>query len=64
MLEIFFSSVFFNSVHQLVEYIIRISIYIFTLGIVVYFISLLFRLSTDTESKDNIYHLFLVGFSA
>ena len=64
MVEIFFSSVFFNSVHQMVEYIIRISIYIFTLGVVVYFISMLFRLSTDTEGKDYIYHLFFVGFSA
>ena len=64
MLEVFFSSVFFDSVHQLVEYIIRIAIYIFTLGVVVYFISLLFRLSTDTEGKDHIYHLFLVGFGA
>lgn len=48
----------------MVEYIIRICIYIFTLGVVVYFISMLFRLSTDTEGKDNIYHLFVVGFGA
>ena len=64
MIEMFFSSVFFNSVHQMVEYIIRISIYILTLGVVVYFISMLFRLSTDTEGRDFIYHLFFVGFSA
>lgn len=64
MVEIFFSSVFFNSVHQMVEYMVRICIYIFTLGVVVYFISMLFRLSTDTEGKDNMYHLFLVAFSA
>jgi hypothetical protein len=64
MLEFLFSPVFFNSVHQMVEYIIRISIYIFTLGVVAYFIAMLFRLSTDTENRDNYYHLFLVGFSA
>lgn len=64
MLDLFFSSVFFNSVHQMVEYIIRICIYIFTLGVVVYFISMIFRLSTDTEGRDNIYHLFVIGFGA
>ncbi|MBN2008760.1 hypothetical protein JW960_05405 [candidate division KSB1 bacterium] len=64
MLDIFFSSAFFNSVHQLVEQIIRISTYIFTLGVVIYFISMIFRLSTDTEGRDFVYHLFLVGFSA
>jgi len=64
MLDLFFSSVFFNSAQQLVEYIIRICIYIFTLGVVVYFISMLFRLSTDTEGRDHFYHLFLVGFGA
>jgi len=64
MLEVFFSSVFFNSVHQMVDFIIRISIYIFTLGVVVYFISMLFRLSTDTEGHDYIYHLFIVVFGA
>lgn len=65
MLEVFFSSVFFNSVHQLVEYIIRICIYMFTLGVVAYFLSMVFRLSTDTEGgRDFIYHLFVVGFGA
>ncbi|MDZ7334066.1 MAG: hypothetical protein ONB32_02805 [candidate division KSB1 bacterium] len=64
MLEMFFDSVFFNSVNQMVEYIIRICIYMFTLGVVVYFITMLFRLSTDTEGRDNIYHLFVVGFGA
>jgi len=65
MLEVFFSSVFFNSVHQLVEYIIRICIYMFTLGVVAYFISMVFRLSTDTEGgRDFIYHLFVVAFGA
>lgn len=48
----------------MVEFIIRICIYIFTLGVVVYFIALLFRLSTDTEGKDNIYHLAIVVFGA
>lgn len=64
MLEFLFSPVFFNSVHQMVDYIIRISIYLFTLGVVVYFIAMLFRLSTDTENRDNFYHLFLIAFSA
>ncbi len=64
MLEVFFSSAFFNSVHQMVEYIIRICIYLFTLGTVVYFISMLFRLSSDTEKHDQFYHLFFVGFAA
>ena len=31
---------------------------------IVYFIALLFRLSTDTENRDNFYHLFLIAFSA
>lgn len=64
MLEFLFSPVFFNSVHQMVDHILRISIYVFTLGVVVYFIAMLFRLSTDTENRDNMYHFFLVGFSA
>ncbi|MBN2089753.1 hypothetical protein JW964_09070 [candidate division KSB1 bacterium] len=64
MLDHFFSSVFFNSVHQMVEFIIRICIYTFTLGVVAYFISLIFRLSTDTDGRDYIYHLMFVGFSA
>ncbi|MCU0644771.1 MAG: hypothetical protein MUC94_10975 [bacterium] len=64
MLELFFSSVFFNSVHQLVETIIRICIYIFTLGVVVYFITMLFRLSTDTEGRDHFYHFFVIAFGA
>lgn len=64
MLEFLFSPVFFNSVHQMVDYILKISIYIFTLGVVVYFIAVLFRLSTDTENRDNYYHLFLIVFSA
>lgn len=64
MLEVFFDSVFFNSVNQMVEYIIRICIYMFTLGVMVYFITMLFRLSTDTEGRDNFYHLFVVGFGA
>lgn len=64
MLEIFFSSPFFSSVHALVEFIIRVSIYMFTLGVIMYFISLVFRLVTDTEGKDHVYHLFFVGFGA
>jgi len=64
MLEVFFSSVFFNSVQNMVDFIIRISIYIFTLGVVVYFISMLFRLSTDTEGRDYFYHLFVIAFGA
>ncbi len=64
MLEFFFSPTFFTSVQSMVDYILRICIYIFTTGVVVYFISLVFRLTTDREGKDNMYHLFLVGFSA
>lgn len=65
MLEIFFNSVFFSSVQQLVDYMVRICIYMFTLGVVAYFISFLFRLSTDTEGgRDYIYHLFVIGFGA
>lgn len=64
MLEFLFSPVFFNSVHQMVDHILRISIYVFTLGVVVYFIAMIFRLSTDTENRDNMYHFFLIGFSA
>lgn len=64
MLEFIFNPVFFNSVHQMVDNILRICTYMFTLGVVVYFISMLFRLSTDTENRDNYYHLFLIGFGA
>jgi hypothetical protein len=64
MLEFFFSPTFFSSVQTMVDSIMRICIYILTVGVVVYFISLLFRLSTDREGKDNMYHLFVVGFSA
>ncbi len=64
MLELFFSSAFFNSVQAMVEFIIRIGVYLFTFGVVVYFISLLFRLSTDTEGRDHFYHLGVVAFAA
>ena len=64
MLEFFFSSTFFSSVELMIDNMIRVCIYIFTLGVVVYFIAMLFRLSTGREGKDNMYHLFLVAFSA
>lgn len=64
MLEFFFSSTFFSSVEQMIDYMIRICIYIFTMGVVVYFIALLFRHSTGRDGGDNIYHLMLVAFSA
>jgi hypothetical protein len=63
MLEIFFSQTFFNSVHQVVNEIIRIATIFLTLGVIVYFIALVFRLSAK-ESDDTMYRLFFVVFSA
>jgi hypothetical protein len=63
MLEIIFSSTFFNAVHEMVNEIIRISTLFLTLGVIVYFISLVFRL-TAKESDDTPYRLYIVVFSA
>lgn len=63
MLEIFFSQTFFNSVHQVVNDIIRIATVFLTFGVVVYFIAMVFRLSTR-EGDDTTFRLFFVVFSA
>ncbi|MDZ7290678.1 MAG: hypothetical protein ONB44_13985 [candidate division KSB1 bacterium] len=63
MLELFFSPTFFNAVHQTVNEIVRIATIFLTLGVVVYFISMVFRLSTK-EGDDTTYRLFVVVFSA
>lgn len=62
MLEIFFSPTFFSSVHQTVNEIIRIATIFLTLGVVVYFISMVFRLSTR-DGDDTTYRIFFVVFS-
>lgn len=63
MLEIFFSPTFFNSVHQTVNEIVRIATIFLTLGVVVYFLAMVFKLSAK-ESDDTMYRLFFVVFSA
>jgi len=63
MLEIFFSPTFFNSVHQTVNEIIRIATIFLTLGVVVYFISMVMRLTTK-DSDDTTYRIFFVVFLA
>jgi hypothetical protein len=63
MLETFFSPTFFNSVHQTVNEIIRIATIFLTLGVVVYFIALVMRLTTR-EGDDTTYRIFFVVFSA
>jgi hypothetical protein len=63
MLEIFFSPIFFSSVHQTVNEIIRIATIFLTLGVVVYFISLVLRLTTR-DSDDTTYRIFFVVFAA
>jgi len=64
MLEIFFSPVFFDSVHQLVDYIVTISTYIFTVGMIFYFLAVVMRLSSGQEGGDHFYHLLFIAFSA
>ena len=64
MLEVFFSPVFFNSVHQMVDYVVTIAIYMFTVGVIFYFLAMVMRLSTGRENSDVFYHLFFVAFSA
>ena len=63
MLEIFFSPTFFNSVHQTVNEIVRISTIFLTLGVIVYFIAMVFR-QTTKEGDDSMYRIFVVVFSA
>ncbi|MGH7491285.1 MAG: hypothetical protein ACREOO_02695 [bacterium] len=64
MLEIFFSPVFFNSVHQMVDNLITIATYLFTSGMVVYILAMVFRLSSGRENSDHFYHLLFICFSA
>ncbi len=64
MLEAFFSPVFFNSVHQLVDDLITIATYMFTLGMVVYILAMVLRLSTGRENSDHFYHLLFIAFAA
>jgi len=63
MLEIFFSPAFFGSVHQAVNEIIRIATIFLTLGVVVYFIAMVMRMTTK-EGDDSTYRIFVVVFSA
>ncbi|RMD96967.1 MAG: hypothetical protein D6814_10405, partial [Calditrichaeota bacterium] len=63
MLELIFSPATFNAAHQLVNEIVRISTYFLTFGTVIYFIAMLFRLSTDREGNMTAYHLFFVVFA-
>ncbi len=63
MLEIFFSPTFFSSVHQTVNEIIRIATIFLTLGVVVYFIGMVFRLTTK-DGDDTTYRIFFVVFTA
>ncbi|NUM79003.1 hypothetical protein HUU40_32000, partial [candidate division KSB1 bacterium] len=64
MLELFFSPVFFDSVHQLVDYIVTISTYIFTVGMIFYFLATVMRMSSGHEGGDHFYHLLFIAFSA
>jgi hypothetical protein len=64
MLEIFFSPVFFNSVHQMVDHLITIATYMFTLGMVFYILAMVLRLTTGRENSDQFYHLLFIAFSA
>ena len=63
MLEIFFSPTFFNSVHQVVNDIIRIATVFLTFGVVVYIIAMVFKLTTK-ESDDTMYRLVFVVSAA
>ncbi len=64
MLEVFFSPVFFNSVHQLVDHLISIATYMFTLGMVLYILAMVMRLTTGRENSDPFYHLLFIAFAA
>ncbi len=63
MLEVFFSPTFFNSVHQVVNDIIRIATVFLTFGVVVYIIAMVFKLTTK-ESDDTMYRLVFVVSAA
>jgi len=64
MLEIFFSHIFFDSVHQLVDYVVTIATYIFTVGMIFYFLAMVMRLTTGREGSDYFYHLLFIAFTA
>jgi len=64
MLEIFFSDVFFDSVHQMVDYVVTIATYVFTVGMIFYFLAMVFRLTTGRENSDHFYHVLFVAFTA
>ena len=64
MLEAFFSSTFFNSVHSLVHEIIRVGTVFLTFGVVIYFIASVFRLMTLKEDNSaSMYHIVFVVFA-
>lgn len=63
MLEIIFSSNFFNAAHSLVEEIVKISTIFFTLGMIVYFLSSVFRMTADREGDQSLYHVLFVVFA-
>jgi hypothetical protein len=64
MLETIFSSTFFNSVHSLVNEIVRVGTVFLTLGVIVYFIAMVFRLTTLREDGGaTVAHIFFVVFA-
>ncbi len=63
MLEMFFSPTFFNAVHQAVNQITRISTIFLTLGVMVYCISLVFKM-TAKEGDDSTYRIYFIVFTA
>ena len=61
MLETFFSSTFFNSVHSLVNEIVRVGTVFLTFGVIVYFIASLFRMMTLREDDSaSMYHFVFI----
>ena len=64
MLEIFFSQIFFDSVHQMVDYVVTISTYIFTVGMIFYVLAMVLRLTNGRENADQFYHLLFVAGTA
>lgn len=63
MLEVFFSQTTFAAAHQLVNEIVRIATYFLTFGVVVYFIAMLMRQTTERERDSGVYHLFFIVFA-
>jgi len=64
MLEAFFTSTFFNSVHSLVNEIIRVGTVFLTFGVIVYFIAFVFRLTTLREDgSGSVAHILFVVFA-